>query len=138
MATKNFSFPTFDEWLELYTNLDAGSVVDSMKVLHCWNKYRKWYALDLLTELMGFMNDGWTPSYSASYMQPDIYFTISYCIVEDDSILRWRSLSASAEYDLSGELFLFESEENTLHFLDYKGCGTSTIEQLNILFGIKE
>lgn len=135
---KEFTFPTFEEWKKsdgLYLEIRTADIEEAKKVLR---RVEKYYAIDFLTSLMEFVNEGWKPGYKATYMQPEIYYVITYSYMEDDYVCKWRQLTASAEHNLDGELFLFESVDKVNSFLLYVGCGTSTHEQLNILYNITD
>lgn len=125
MEKKPFEFITYNEFLPGTSWEDTGS--HTYEEAHA--KMRRWYALDFLTALMEYVNGGATPNVNG-----ELGTLMTY------SLHRWAHATWKVTGVFSDNIscpFFFQGHEEAEKFLSYRGCDTSTIAQLNILYNVK-
>lgn len=128
MEKKPFEFPTYKEFsIPIFLYLGGRYGYNT--------KVKRHYALEFLTSLMEYQNDGWEPNREDPH---GVSSTVDY----DNERGGWSTAMSNQQLAPLFEFPWAGDDEDTdkdpaYRFLTYKGCGTDTITQLNILYNIK-
>lgn len=130
MNTKYFTFPTFGDWFVTNFNNRLPEIKDGFKIP---TNMLRWYALDFLSSLADFVNEGenltewnWILVYTKDFED--------WIVQEADLCAKCGGIPG---YWFISPLFFYRREK-VIAFRDYEGCGTTTKEQLNILYNIDQ
>lgn len=142
MITKQFKFPTFAQWAtesyrrmvdkDLFGPTSMGRIEENIAE-EFFKEWRRFYALDFLSSLAKFVNDGWKCGdyYSQDYER----FELLYCT----RYMEWEAYEVPlTSGHWKADILNFQTRSKAYRFLEYEGCGTTTKEQLNILYNIDQ
>lgn len=136
MNTKQFEFPTFAQWAtesyrrmvdkDLFGPTPGMGRIEENIAERFFKEWRRFYALDFLTSLMGFVGTG-EESGVAPELKPRHF----------PNLKMW-GIGYDRDESPTSLLFKFSTLTQIQAFLYYEGCGTTTKEQLNILYNIDQ
>lgn len=126
MNTKDFTFPTFEEWC--IANFGKGYPQgDPLFHANHVRRRRHWYALDFLNSLADFVNEASMAHLTEELLKPKHFPNLNI----------W-GMGYDREESPTSLLFRFSNLTQIQAFLYYEGCGTSSQKQLNILYNIDQ
>lgn len=134
MTTKQFEFPTFAQWAtesyrrmvdkDLFGPTSMGRIEENIAE-EFFKEWRRFYALDFLSSLAKFVNEG-RPAPISNYYYPVWFAEGGWTIAYAETQRAVESTLRVVTYD------------GVKKFSNYEGCGTTAKEQLNILYNIDQ